>query len=122
MNPVIRTGSVEGTGSAINVSLGFVPDYVEVYNYDDAGSLNPILKWWKGMTDGHAVKEVKQAVDEGGTATYDVGPQKITSGGISEYAGDDDNGEGFTIGTDGDINVTDETIFYLACRDGVAAD
>lgn len=118
MQPNIRTGSVEGTGSAINVSLGFVPDYVEVFNYDDAGSLFPTLKWWKGMTDGHALK-TSSIVDS--ATTGNASSEKITTGGISEYAGDDDNAPGFTIGTDGDVNVSAETIFYTAVRDGAMA-
>lgn len=118
MQPTIRTGSVEGTGSAINVSLGFVPDYVKVFNYDDAGSLFSTLEWWKGMTDGHALK-TSSIVDSGSTGN--ASSEKITSDGISEYAGDSDNGEGFTIGADADINATDETVFYIAVRGGAMA-
>lgn len=119
MNPVIRTGSVEGTAAAINVQLGFVPDYVRIFNYDDAGSLFPTIEWWKGMTDGHALK-TKSIADDG--TTSNKSSEKITSGGISEYAGTEaGDSPGFTIGTDADMNVTDETIFYVAVRDGAAA-
>lgn len=117
MNPNIRTGSVEGTGAAINVSLGFVPDYVKVFNYDDAGSLFPTLEWWKGMTDGHALKTTSIA-DDGTTSKKSS--EKITSNGLSEYAGSTSAGSGFTIGTESDVNASGETIFYLAVRDGAA--
>lgn len=97
------TGSVEGTGSAINVSLGFTPKYVKLYNYDDAGAAAPSLEWFSGMSAGHGLKN-----------TTDT-QAKITTGGISEYAGAEASaGVGFTIGTDADINASGETIFYIA--------
>lgn len=115
MQPSIVTGTVEGTGSAINVSLGFTPDYVRVCNIDDAGSLYPIMEWWGDMPDGHGIKHLK-TVDSGstGNASHD----KITSDGISAYAGDDTNEAGFTIGADSDLNVADETLVYTAMRNG----
>lgn len=117
MNPTIRTGTVEGTGAALNVALGFVPDYVKVFNYDDAGALFSTLEWWKGMSDGHALK-TSSIVDSGTSANSSS--EKITTGGISEYAGDSDNSAGFTIGTDADVNVDAETLYYLAMRNGAA--
>lgn len=108
----IATGSVEGTGSAINVELGFTPKYVKVFNYDDAGSLFPTLEWWSGMTDGHALK-TSSIADDGSTGNSSS--EKITSNGISEYAGSEGaNSVGFTIGADSDVNASGETIFYIA--------
>lgn len=98
-------GTVEGTGSAINVSCGFIPRYVKLFNVDDAGSEAPSLEWFTGMTDGYGLKN---ATTPGQTV--------ITSGGISEYEGDDSNGEGFSIGTDSDLNASGETIHYIAIR------
>lgn len=117
MNPNIRTGTVEGTGAAINIKIGFVPDYVKVFNYDDDGSLFPTLEWWRGMSDGHALK-TSSIADDGTTANKSS--EKITADGISEYAGDRDNAPGFTIGTDSDVNVDGETLYYLAVRNGAA--
>lgn len=106
------TGSVEGTGSAINVELGFVPEYVKVFNYDDAGSLFSTLEWWNGMTNGHALK-TSSVADNG--ATGNKSSEKITSNGISAYAGAEAaNSKGFTIGADSDVNASGETIFYVA--------
>jgi len=99
-------GTVEGTGSAINVSIGFMPDYVEVMNIDATNEV--ILKWTADMDDGHAMKLV------GGTS----GPAAITSNGITPYEGDADNAPGFTIGTDG-VNANGETIVYVAIRSGL---
>lgn len=99
-------GSVEGTGSAINVSLGFTPSYIKLYNLDDAGGAAPTMEWWEGMTAAHGLKNT--------TDTQEA----VTSGGISQYAGSSTPGSeaavGFTIGTDSDMNATDETIFYIA--------
>lgn len=114
----MKVGTVEGTGSAINVSLGWVPDYVKVFNYDDAGSKAPTMEWWNGMTDGHGLKGLGVA-DDG--ATGDTSQAKVTSNGISEYAGDSDNAPGFTIGADGDVNVSGETLYYVAVRNGAGA-
>ncbi len=103
MTPTIITDSVEGTGSAINISLGFVPSYVKCFNYDDAGSAAPTMEWWSGMTDGHGLKN-----------TTDT-QAKVTSGGISEYDGADASAaKGFTIGADSDLNASGETIMYMA--------
>lgn len=103
-------GTVEGTGAAINVICGFKPRYVKIFNYDDAGSKVPYCEWFYGMTAGYGLKHLI------GT-TYTT-PSIITTGGISQYCGTDaqGSGQGFTIGTDGDLNVTAETIFWLAVR------
>ena len=95
------TGTVEGTGAAIDINLGFVPTWVRVFNYD-GGPV--VLEWFQGMTDAHAMKFL-------GTPTITL----LTSLGISEL--DDGVSTGFTIGADTDLNVADETMFYIACRD-----
>jgi len=108
----VAVGSVEGTGSAINVSIGFTPDYVKCFNYDDAGGLFCTVEWWTGMTDGHGLKTT--SITDSGT-TGKKSSEKITTGGISAYSGTTaGNGAGFTIGADADINASAETIFYIA--------
>lgn len=112
-----RSGAVEGTGAAINIELGWVPDYVEVMNIDDAGNLFAILKWTSDMPDGHAMKFLSIA-DNGSTGrdSHD----KITTNGISAYAGTEGgNRAGFTIGADTDVNVAAETIVWTASRNGL---
>ena len=52
----IKAGTVEGTGSAINVSVGFAPSYVKLYNLDDADGKRPEMEWWSDFTDGYALK------------------------------------------------------------------
>lgn len=101
----IYTGVVTGTGANINISLGFVPDYVEVINYTAPAS----GKWFKGMPAGSAFKHIA------GTG----GLTKITSLGISEYAGVAGGATpGFTIGADTAINVATNPIYWVAGRNG----
>ncbi|WP_022727227.1 hypothetical protein [Fodinicurvata sediminis] len=110
MNPNIKTGTVEGTGSAINVALGFQPDHVRIFNID---ATNPVsVEWTSDMDDGHGLKL------KGGTVAY----SKITSNGITPYDGaDNDEGYGFTIGADSDLNVNNQTLVYVATRSGAGA-
>ena len=107
-------GAVAGTGSAINVSLGFKPRYVKVWNPNDAGSLFPMMEWFEGLTAAYGFKYLKIA-DNG--ATGNLSSTLVTSNGISQYAGVAGGAtEGFTIGADADINAAGETIWYMAVR------
>lgn len=115
---VFKKGTVEGTGSAINVTLGGTPCYVKLMNIDGLAT----LEWTDDLTDGYGLKTVTD-----GTISL------ITSGGIDPL-GDDEgltvaasdttsDGDtttltqvrGFQIGADTDINVSGETINYIAC-------
>lgn len=108
------TGTVEGTGSAINISLGFVPRYVKVLNIDDAGDLDPEIEWFSPMPDAAGIKKLSIADDGSSSA---LSREYITSNGISEYDGVAAGAtEGFTIGADGDLNVNEETLVWMALR------
>lgn len=111
--PSFATGTVAGTGAAINISCGFTPDYVKVFNPNDAGSLWPTLEWTTGMAADSGIKTLK-SVDSG--ATGNASSNKITTGGISTYAGSTSAAPGFTIGTDADINASGETVTWVAMR------
>lgn len=107
-----KRGSVEGTGSAINVECGFTPDYVWLLNIDDAGSLWPSMTWTADMADASAFKTLA-IVDSGSTAGKSS--EKVTTNGITPYAGTvGSDSEGFTIGADTDVNASAETIVYVA--------
>lgn len=104
MKGQIAYGSVEGTGAAINVSLGFTPVYVKCVNIDDAGGLTPEFEWISGMAAANAIK-----------VTDTVTRNLVTSNGISTYAGSEGSAaKGFTIGADADVNASGETILYIA--------
>lgn len=94
----MMTGSVVGTGSAINVrTVTFRPRKVEILNVGGVCS----AVWTDTMADASALK----TVDSGAGAT-DV--SLITSNGITPL------NNGFTIGADTDLNVSGETIHWVA--------
>ncbi len=96
MNPNFRVGSIVGTGSALTVAsemVGFRPKYVKVSNRTS----RDCFEWFADMPDDSAIKMVAA-----GTRTAP------TSNGITPTA------SGFTIGADTDVNVSGETIDYLA--------
>lgn len=105
MQPQFDSGTVEGTGSAINVSLGWKPDYVKVFNQDNTNVAT--LEYSSTMPDAAGFKYVNA-----GDMTL------ITSDGISPYDGDDTTPAGFTIGADTDVNVSSETLHWVAMRKG----
>ncbi len=95
-----KVGTVEGTGSLIIIQLGFTPEWVRILNIDDNNS----LEWTAAMPDDSGMKTVTD-----GTIS------KITSDGITPYAGTvGANALGFTIGTDSDVNVNAQTLVYVA--------
>jgi len=106
-------GSVAGTGAAINVSIGFKPDYVRAINYTNTAGAVASVEWFTGMTAAHALKGL--GVADNGTSG-DESAAFITSLGISQYDGTDALTEGFTIGADTDLNVSGDTILYIAMR------
>lgn len=106
----IKVGTYEGTGAAINIELGFIPDHVRIVNTEDGDAA---WEWFKGMTDGHAVAYAA-IVDNGTTGNAAIAP--ITSNGVSELAGDriTPRRPGFTVGTA--ISESGKTFRYTATR------
>ncbi len=101
-----KTGTQDGTGASIDISLGWTPDYVVVINWEATDYTE--IRWFKGMTAGHGIKEI--------TGT-DRDLSKITSLGITQLgASASDTVEGFRIGADTDLNVAGESITWCAWR------
>lgn len=94
-----KTGTVTGTGAALNISIGFIPDHVLVVN----GSGAETLEWFSSMAAASAFKTVTA-----GTRSV------ISSGGITAFSGSATAGQGFTIGADADVNVNTEVLRYIA--------
>jgi hypothetical protein len=115
MKSQIMTGSFTGTGATANVPLGWTPDYVKIFNPNDAGALDPTLEWWSGMGAGKALKSLR-ITDNGATGLKSQ--QLITTLGISAYAGSTTAANGFTIGADTDLNVVGEVCYWVAMRNG----
>lgn len=61
-----KSGTVEGTGAAINISLGWQPDYVKVWNID--GEVPASIEWVKALNSSGT--EVGMG-DAGGWKTVD---------------------------------------------------
>lgn len=98
----VEIGSYTGTGAAINIELGFIPEYVLIENATD-GDAN--WKWFSGMADGSALQQVAA-----GTKTL------ITSNGVSALPGDRTTPRrpGFTIGTA--LSESGKVFRYVAMR------
>lgn len=97
----LATGSATGTGSAINVELGFQPKVVVLINETDPG----LGIWSDSMADAEMLKLVDATV----ALTFP------TSNGVSAYAGvEATTGKGFTIGADSDLNGASDVIHYIA--------
>jgi len=84
----------DGTAAAFKITCGFKPRYVKVVNLAATGSQ---VEWFEGMADASGMKRVTA-----GDFTL------ITTLGITVAE------DGFTVGLDTDLNVTDEQISWIA--------
>ncbi len=100
----VAFGTVTGTGTIIDIDLGWTPDRVVVRNLSD--TLNfPQLEWVTGMPAGSAVKRA--------ASTF----SRITTLGISQLGnGANDTKRGFRIGTDATVNVAANMLAFEAYR------
>lgn len=87
--------------AAANISIGFVPSVVLIFNLTNPSQHN----WYKGMGAGYCEQQVTA-----GDKTI------VTSNGISEYAGSTTAAPGFTIGTDSVLNTAGDTLYFVAFR------
>lgn len=102
----VHTGTYEGTGAAVNVSLGWVPSCVLLANVEDGDN---VAIWFQGMADGTSINIVAAA-----------GPVLNAADGVSEYAGSDSAGAGFSVGTD--HSESGKTYRYVALRGTAPSD
>jgi hypothetical protein len=88
------TGAYIGTGSAFNITtVGFRPRSVKLWNI--TGLTTAV--WTEEMPDASAFKQINHA---------DTQNVWVTANGITPLA------NGFTVGTDADINTDAETVYY----------
>jgi hypothetical protein len=99
MQQQVVIGTITGNGAAQNISLGFIPDYVQIANITD-GDVVDI--WFQGMTTQTSIKIDTAAATRAATD------------GIAEYAGDATHGAGFTIGAG--ISENAKVLRYVAMR------
>lgn len=84
-----------GVAAAFDITTGFKPRYVKVVNLNGSGLV--MIEWFEGMADDSAVKTALN-----GTRSV------ITTLGITVAA------NGFTVGLDTDLNVTNEQLSWMA--------
>lgn len=94
----IVVGTYTGTGAAIDIELGFVPDYVRVFNITDGDAA---WTWFNGMTAGTAIADAS-------------GPVTLGSNGITALSGSTTKADGFTVGTG--LSESAKVFRYLALR------
>jgi hypothetical protein len=101
----VKVGSYTGTGAAINIELGFIPDYIEVINATDG---DQSWRWFAGMPAASAFQTNNHASAQ---------QSLITSNGVSPYAPADYAGKlGFTIGSA--LSESAKVFRYVAIRNG----
>lgn len=80
----IVMGTCDGTGAAINVCLGFIPDMVELWNMEDAGNREPKITWVKEMA---VIAQMDEGIKEHGISDTDFDRTVMAANGISAYSG-----------------------------------
>ena len=96
-----RYGKFVGTGSDVNLILGFIPSYFRITNFNATDTEVAVIEWWKEMGDDVAVHWINSDAGEanflakssgGLIAEYDT--NAITTGTTVSVGG----GKGVTIG------------------------
>lgn len=101
----IKVGSYEGTGAAINIQLGWVPDFIHIWNATD-GDVH--WDWFNGLGAGDALQNTNHASTQNSL---------ITSNGIDPYTPTNLSAkDGFTVGTA--LSESGKVFRYLAVRNG----
>lgn len=104
MATIVKVGSYTGTGAAINVSVGFVPDYVKVVNITTPG----VDEWFNGMAAATSI-----------TSTG-AGALRAAPNGITAFAGTAATaGQGFTVGAG--LSTAAAVYRYYALQNGPGA-
>lgn len=103
--PNIKVGSYTGTGAAVNVSLGFTPTYIKIWNATDG---DICWEWFNGMGASDALQITNHA---------DTQVSLITANAVDTYAGSGTAAEGFTVGTA--LSESGDTFRYLAIGDDI---
>jgi hypothetical protein len=79
----VVAGSCLGTGQVLNVCIGFVPDWVKIYNFGDATATLPIVIWSKYFAENAIVEGAGCSDFKTCSTTVDL----EQTAGISPYLG-----------------------------------
>jgi len=80
-------GTCDGTGAAINVCLGFIPNFVKVWNMEDAGNLEPAIEWHRQMA---LITQMDEGIKLLGITEAAMDRTVMAANGIAAYAGGDE--------------------------------
>jgi hypothetical protein len=94
----VKVGTYTGTGAAINIPIGWVPDFLIVFNYTDGDIVG---LWANGMAAGTSLDIAAAAASNADNA-------------VTAYAGSTSVAAGVTVGTDWSENA--KVMYYLAVR------
>lgn len=101
MKGQLTTGTYTGTGAAIDIELGFKPDYFRTINITDG---NAGITWFSGMAAGTGITE--------GAALA-----TLASNGITAFDGTSgDKSAGVTVGTAGSVSAKVYRYFAAASQ------
>lgn len=103
MATITKVGTYAGSGAAVDISVGFIPDHVLVVN-----TTTPAADaWFSGMAAGTSITIT-------GAAALRASP-----GGITAFAGTTTAGQGFTVGAA--LSTAANTYRYVAIQNGPGA-
>lgn len=91
----MKVGTYTGTGSSINVEVGFVPDFLIIMNYTDG---TPVVFWDSSMTAATSLDMAAAAASN-------------AAGSVSPY---DTNYFGFSTGADNSVSA--KVYHYIAFK------
>jgi hypothetical protein len=86
MSDVIA-GTFNGTGAAVTICLGFIPDWVKVRNLENSGA-HLTVEWSKHMRTAEMSEGLLQSIDIGGNAySAGTGLTRANAVGVTIYRG-----------------------------------
>lgn len=100
----VKTGTYTGTGAALNVSLGFEPDYVKIWRTD---VISVSDEWFSGMA---AATSLTSATDAAAAAL------RAAPHGVTVYPGAAGVSAGFSVGAN--LSVNTGTYRFVAIENG----
>lgn len=104
MATITKVGTYTGSGAAQNISVGFIPDYVEITNF----TAPAVDVWFNGMAAATSITTT-------GAAAVRASPNGVTAfAGTAALAG-----QGFSVGVGLSTNLS--VYHYLAVQNGPGA-
>jgi hypothetical protein len=101
MATITKAGSYNGTGAALNISVGFIPDYVMIVNVSAAAA----DVWFGGFA-------AATSLTISGTAALRAAPNGVTAfAGTPALAG-----QGFSVGPG--LSTNAQLYYYIAVQNG----